>query len=95
MQKAEFDTLSPNLSSVVGSAVAVKHMVAASGITELSRMPSNDTLLLGAKNKYPADFSIVEFCLGYIEQVEIFQDTPFALRIPAFPFLLANLALAM
>lgn len=57
-------------------------------------MPSNDILLFGAKNKYPAKFSTAEFRLGYIEQAEIFQDTPLALRMPTFQLLAANFALA-
>ncbi|GMN54895.1 hypothetical protein TIFTF001_024011 [Ficus carica] len=60
-EKVEFDTLPSNL-----SAVAVKIMVAAGGITKLSRMPSNDILLFGAKNKYPANFSTAEFRLVFI-----------------------------
>ncbi|KAK1352963.1 Pre-mRNA processing ribonucleoprotein binding region-containing protein [Heracleum sosnowskyi] len=89
--------IAPNLSAIVGSAVAAKMMGAAGGLSELVKMPACDVQVLGAKRKNLAGFSSVtsQFHVGYIEQTEIFQSTPPALRKGACRLLASKSALAV
>lgn len=88
--------VAPNLSAVVGSAVAAKLMVAAGGLSALAFMPSCNVLLLGAKKTDLAGFSTATslFRVGYIEQTEIFQGTPPSLRKPACKLLAGKSTMA-
>ncbi|XP_017217849.1 U4/U6 small nuclear ribonucleoprotein Prp31 homolog [Daucus carota subsp. sativus] len=75
--------IAPNLSAIVGSAVAAKLMAAAGGLSALTERPACNIKFLGAKRKNLAGFSTMtcQFPVGsYIEQTEIFQSTPPALR---------------
>ncbi|BBH03077.1 pre-mRNA processing ribonucleoprotein binding region-containing protein [Prunus dulcis] len=49
--------IAPNLSAIVGSAVAAKLMGTAGGLTSLAKMPACNVQLLGAKRKNLAGFS--------------------------------------
>uniref|UniRef100_A0A2N9EPN4 Nop domain-containing protein n=1 Tax=Fagus sylvatica TaxID=28930 RepID=A0A2N9EPN4_FAGSY len=75
--------IAPNLSDIVGSAVAAKLMGTAGGLVALAKMPACNVQLLGAKKKNLAGFSTAtsQFRVGYIEQTEIFQTTPPSLRM--------------
>lgn len=77
--------IAPNLSAIVGSAVAAKLMGTAGGLFSLAKMPACNVQLLGAKKKNLAGFSTAtsQFRVGYIEQTDIFQSTPPALRMRA------------
>ncbi|XP_057437449.1 U4/U6 small nuclear ribonucleoprotein Prp31 homolog [Lotus japonicus] len=88
--------IAPNLSSIVGSAVAAKLMGTAGGLTSLAKMPACNVQLLGAKKKNLAGFSTAtsQFRVGYLEQTEIFQTTPPALRMRACRLLAAKSTLA-
>ncbi|GMN41639.1 hypothetical protein TIFTF001_010860 [Ficus carica] len=88
--------IAPNLSAIVGSAVAAKLMGTAGGIQALSNMPSCNVQLLGAKKKNLAGFSTAtsQFRIGYIEQSEIFQSTPPSLKMRACRLLAAKAILA-
>lgn len=88
--------IAPNLSAIVGSAVAAKLMGTAGGLSALAKMPACNVQLLGAKRKNLAGFSTAtsQFRVGYIEQTEIFQSTPPALRIRACRLLAAKSTLA-
>ncbi|XP_024023927.1 U4/U6 small nuclear ribonucleoprotein Prp31 homolog [Morus notabilis] len=88
--------IAPNLSAIVGSAVAAKLMGTAGGIGALSKMPACNVQLLGAKRKNLAGFSTAttQFRVGYIEQAEIFQSTPPPLRMRACRLLAAKATLA-
>ncbi|XP_028778542.1 LOW QUALITY PROTEIN: U4/U6 small nuclear ribonucleoprotein Prp31 homolog [Neltuma alba] len=84
--------IAPNLSAIVGSAVAAKLMGTAGGLAALAKMPACNVQLLGAKKKNLAGFSTAtsQFRVGYIEQTEIFQTTPPPLRMRACRLLAAK-----
>ncbi|KAJ6710278.1 PRE-MRNA SPLICING FACTOR PRP31 [Salix koriyanagi] len=88
--------IAPNLSAIVGSAVAAKLMGMAGGLTALAKMPACNVQLLGAKKKNLAGFSTAtsQFRVGYIEQTEVFQSTPPSLRMRAGRLLAAKSTLA-
>ena len=88
--------IAPNVSAVVGSEVAAKLMGTAGGLTALAKMPSCNVQLLGAKKKTLAGFSTAssQFRIGYIEQTEVFQGTPPALKMRAARLLAAKATLA-
>ncbi|XP_042467371.1 U4/U6 small nuclear ribonucleoprotein Prp31 homolog [Zingiber officinale] len=70
--------IAPNLSTIIGSAVAAKLMGIAGCLSSLGKMPACNVQLLGAKKKALAGFSTAtsQFRVGYLEQAEIFQSTP-------------------
>lgn len=84
--------IAPNLSAIVGSAVAAKLMGTAGGLSALAKMPACNVQLLGAKRKTLAGFSTAtsQFRVGYIEQTEVFQSTPPSLRMRACRLLAAK-----
>ncbi|GFZ21260.1 pre-mRNA processing ribonucleoprotein binding region-containing protein [Actinidia rufa] len=88
--------IAPNLSAIVGSAVAAKLMGTAGGLSALAKMPACNVQLLGAKKKNLAGFSTAtsQFRVGYIEQTEVFQSTPPSLRMRACRLLAAKSTLA-
>ncbi|XP_062159457.1 U4/U6 small nuclear ribonucleoprotein Prp31 homolog [Alnus glutinosa] len=88
--------IAPNLSTIVGSAVAAKLMGTAGGLAALAKMPACNVQLLGAKKKNLAGFSTAtsQFRVGYMEQTEIFQSTPPSLRMRACRLLAAKSTLA-
>ncbi|XP_022966885.1 U4/U6 small nuclear ribonucleoprotein Prp31 homolog [Cucurbita maxima] len=88
--------IAPNLSAIVGSAVAAKLMGTAGGLASLAKMPACNVQLLGAKKKNLAGFSTAtsQFRLGYIEQTEIFQSTPPHLKMRACRLVSAKSTLA-
>ncbi|XP_031402145.1 U4/U6 small nuclear ribonucleoprotein Prp31 homolog isoform X1 [Punica granatum] len=88
--------IAPNLSAIVGSAVAAKLMGTAGGLSALAKMPACNVQLLGAKKKTLAGFSTAtsQLRVGYIEQTEVFQSTPPLLRMRACRLLAAKSTLA-
>ncbi|KAK6922162.1 Prp31 C-terminal, partial [Dillenia turbinata] len=88
--------IAPNLSAIVGSAVAAKLMGTAGGLTALAKMPACNVQLLGAKKKTLAGFSTAtsQFRVGFLELTEIFQSTPPSLRMRACRLLAAKSTLA-
>ncbi|KAI3858427.1 hypothetical protein MKW98_021792 [Papaver atlanticum] len=88
--------VAPNLSAIVGSAVAAKLMGTAGGLTALAKMPACNVQLLGAKRKTLAGFSTatLQYRVGYLEHTEIFQTTPPALKMRACRVLAAKSTLA-
>ncbi|KAK4253686.1 hypothetical protein QN277_010328 [Acacia crassicarpa] len=88
--------IAPNLSAIVGSAVAAKLIGTAGGLVALAKMPACNVQLLGAKKKNLAGFSSAtsQFRVGYIEQTEIFQSTPPPLRMRAWRLLACKSTLA-
>ncbi|KAK1352981.1 U4/U6 small nuclear ribonucleoprotein Prp31-like protein [Heracleum sosnowskyi] len=86
----------PNLSAMLGSAVAAKLIGAAGGLSALAEMPACNVQVLGAKRENLAGFSTVtgQFHVGYIEQTEIFQSTPPCFRMRACRLLATKSALA-
>lgn len=88
--------IAPNLSAIVGSAVASKLMGTAGGLGALAKMPACNVQLLGAKRKNLAGFSTAtsQFRVGYLEQTDVFQSTPPALRTRACRLIAAKSTLA-
>jgi U4/U6 small nuclear ribonucleoprotein PRP31 len=88
--------IAPNVSAIVGSAVAAKLIGTAGGLSALAKMPACNVQLLGAKKKNLAGFSTAtsQFHIGYIEQTEIFQTTPPNFRMRACRLLAAKSTLA-
>ncbi|KAG6512534.1 hypothetical protein ZIOFF_030655 [Zingiber officinale] len=89
--------IAPNLSAIIGSAVAAKLMGIASGLSALAKMPACNVQLLGAKKKTLAGFSTAtsQFRVGYLEQAEIFQSAPPSLRTRACRLLASKSTLAV
>ncbi|CAA0814146.1 pre-mRNA processing ribonucleoprotein binding region-containing protein [Striga hermonthica] len=88
--------IAPNLSAVVGGTVAAKLMGTAGGLTALAKMPACNVQLLGAKRKNLAGFSTAtsQFRVGYLDQTEIFNATPEALKMRVCRLLAAKSTLA-
>ncbi|KAI3997726.1 hypothetical protein MKX01_040699 [Papaver californicum] len=88
--------IAPNLSAIVGSAVAAKLMGTAGGLSALAKMPACNVQLLGAKRKTLAGFSTAtsQYRVGFLEHTEIFQTTPPALKMRACRVLAAKSTLA-
>ncbi|XP_027100321.1 U4/U6 small nuclear ribonucleoprotein Prp31 homolog [Coffea eugenioides] len=88
--------IAPNVSAIVGTAVAAKLMGTAGGLSALAKMPACNVQLLGAKRKTLAGFSTAnsQIHVGYLEQSEIFQSTPPTLRKRACRLLAAKSTLA-
>ncbi|XP_071691001.1 U4/U6 small nuclear ribonucleoprotein Prp31 homolog [Rutidosis leptorrhynchoides] len=87
--------IAPNLSAIVGSAVAAKLMGTAGGLASLAKMPACNVQVLGTKKKINAGFSSTsQKHVGYIEQTEVFQTTPPGLKMRACRLLSAKSTLA-
>uniref|UniRef100_A0A0E0NKH4 Nop domain-containing protein n=1 Tax=Oryza rufipogon TaxID=4529 RepID=A0A0E0NKH4_ORYRU len=95
-RKSRMGCIAPNLSAIVGSAVASKLMGAAGGLEALAKMPSCNLQLLGAKKKNLSGFSTAasQFRVGYLEQTEVFQSTIPSLRTHACRIISAKSTLA-
>ncbi|KAJ1530792.1 hypothetical protein ONE63_005643 [Megalurothrips usitatus] len=74
--------IAPNLSQIVGASTAAKIMGVAGGLTNLSKMPACNVLLLGSQKKTLTGFSQVATLphTGFIYYSEIVQDAPPDLR---------------
>ncbi|ESQ37474.1 hypothetical protein EUTSA_v10003005mg [Eutrema salsugineum] len=89
--------IAPNLSAIVGCAVAAKLMGTAGGLSELANMPACHVRLLGKKRKSLDGFSSAatqSSRVGYLEQTEIFQSTPPELRLRVSKLLACKSTLA-
>lgn len=74
--------IAPNLSTIVGASTAAKLMGVAGGLTNLSKMPACNILLLGQQKKSLSGFSTVQVLphTGYIYFCEVVQNVPPDLR---------------
>ena len=74
--------IAPNLSAIVGASTAAKLMGIAGGLTNLSKMPACNILLLGQQKKTLSGFSTVQVLphTGYIYYCEVVQKVPADLR---------------
>ncbi|PIK53937.1 putative U4/U6 small nuclear ribonucleoprotein Prp31 [Apostichopus japonicus] len=88
--------ISPNLSIIVGASTAAKLMGAAGGVSNLSKMPACNILVLGAQKKTLSGFSSVATMphTGYIFYSELVQGTPPDLRKKAAKLVSSKSALA-
>ncbi|XP_073458410.1 U4/U6 small nuclear ribonucleoprotein Prp31 isoform X3 [Aquarana catesbeiana] len=70
--------IAPNLSVIVGASTAAKIMGIAGGLTNLSKMPACNVMLLGAQRKTLSGFSSTSVLphTGYIYHSEIVQSLP-------------------
>ncbi|XP_058800288.1 U4/U6 small nuclear ribonucleoprotein Prp31 [Phymastichus coffea] len=88
--------IAPNLSAIVGASTAAKLMGVAGGLTKLSKMPSCNILLLGARKTTLSGFSQVTALphTGFIYYSKIVQDAPQDVRRKASRLVAAKSTLA-
>lgn len=74
--------IAPNLSLIVGASTAAKLMGIAGGLTNLSKMPACNILLLGQQKKTLSGFSTTQILphTGYIYYADVVQNVPPDLR---------------
>ena len=77
--------IAPNLSCIVGASTAAKLMGAAGGLTNLSKMPASNVLLIGKQKKTMIGMAQTSMLphAGYIYNCEIVQEAPTDLRSKA------------
>uniref|UniRef100_A0A8C0L1P3 U4/U6 small nuclear ribonucleoprotein Prp31 n=1 Tax=Canis lupus dingo TaxID=286419 RepID=A0A8C0L1P3_CANLU len=84
--------IAPNLSIIIGASTAAKIMGVAGGLTNLSKMPACNIMLLGAQRKTLSGFSSTSVLphTGYIYHSDIVQSLPpvsaTGMWLPAEPF---------
>lgn len=83
--ESRMGSIAPNLSTIVGSAIAAQLMGTAGGLMNLASMPACNVQILGSKKKNLAGFSTATALphTGFIFNTEIVQSTPPSLRIRA------------
>ncbi|OCT70772.1 hypothetical protein XELAEV_18037696mg [Xenopus laevis] len=88
--------IAPNLSIIVGASTAAKIMGIAGGLTNLSKMPACNVMLLGAQRKTLTGFSSTSVLphTGYIYHSEIVQSLPSDLHRKAARLVSAKCTLA-
>uniref|UniRef100_A0A8B9P962 U4/U6 small nuclear ribonucleoprotein Prp31 n=1 Tax=Apteryx owenii TaxID=8824 RepID=A0A8B9P962_APTOW len=88
--------IAPNLSIIVGASTAAKIMGIAGGLTNLSKMPACNIMLLGAQRKTLSGFSSTSVLphTGYIYHSDIVQSLPPDLRRKAARLVSAKCTLA-
>ncbi|XP_050530036.1 U4/U6 small nuclear ribonucleoprotein Prp31 [Daktulosphaira vitifoliae] len=74
--------IAPNLSVIVGASTAAKIMGVAGGLTNLSKMPACNVLLLGSQKKMLSGFSLANSMphTGFIFHCSLVQNNPPDLR---------------
>ncbi|MGH0155212.1 UNVERIFIED_CONTAM: hypothetical protein FKN15_035024 [Acipenser sinensis] len=88
--------IAPNLSIIVGASSAAKIMGVAGGLTNLSKMPACNLMLLGAQRRSLSGFSTTSLLphTGYIYHSDIVQALPTDLRRKAARLVSAKCTLA-
>ncbi|XP_026544528.1 U4/U6 small nuclear ribonucleoprotein Prp31-like [Notechis scutatus] len=88
--------IAPNLSIIVGASTAAKVMSIAGGLTNLSKMPTCNIMLLGAQSKSLSGFSSTSVLphTGYIYHSDIVQPLPPDLQRKAARLVAAKCTLA-
>ncbi|XP_002156371.2 U4/U6 small nuclear ribonucleoprotein Prp31 [Hydra vulgaris] len=90
--------IAPNVSVIVGASTAAKMMGLAGGLTNLSKMPSCNILLLGSQKKTLAGFSMASAQVmphtGFVYYSDIVQSLPPYLRRKAARQVAAKFTLA-
>jgi len=88
--------IAPNLSRITGASTAAKLMGAAGGLTNLSKMPSCNILILGQQKKTLSGFSSVQHLphTGFIFYSDIVQSVPPDLRLKVARIVAAKATLA-
>lgn len=87
--------IAPNLSVVVGASIAAKLMGVAGGLTNLSKMPACNILVLGSQRKTLTGFSTTAIMphTGFVYSCDIVQNTPADLRRKAARLVAAKCAI--
>lgn len=77
--------IAPNVSAIVGSAIAAKLIIAAGGLDELARMPSSNVQLIGQRKFNLSGFSTAEYRphTGYIYECDAVESVPPELKMKA------------
>ncbi|KAK2855398.1 hypothetical protein Q7C36_007267 [Tachysurus vachellii] len=88
--------IAPNLSIIVGASTAAKLMGIAGGLTNLSKMPACNLMLLGAQKRTLSGFSSTSLLphTGYIYHCDVVQSLPPDLRRKAARQVAAKCTLA-
>ncbi|ELT98453.1 hypothetical protein CAPTEDRAFT_177631 [Capitella teleta] len=88
--------IAPNLSTIVGASTAAKLMGVAGGLTNLSKMPACNVLVLGAQKRSLSGFSASALLphTGFIYYSDYVQSRPADLRKKAARLVAAKCALA-
>ncbi|KAF6207273.1 hypothetical protein GE061_018514 [Apolygus lucorum] len=88
--------IAPNLSAIIGASTAAKIMGVAGGLTNLSKMPACNVLLLGGQKKTLGGFSQVNALphTGFIYHSQFVQDTPPDMRRKAARLVATKCSLA-
>ncbi|XP_064645196.1 U4/U6 small nuclear ribonucleoprotein Prp31-like [Lineus longissimus] len=94
--ESKMSYIAPNLSIIVGASTAAKIMGLAGGLTNLSKMPSCNILVLGSQRNRVTGFSSTQNMphMGYIYYSELVQKTPSEFRKKACRLISAKCALA-
>jgi U4/U6 small nuclear ribonucleoprotein PRP31 len=77
--------VAPNLSAIVGSAIAARLVGIAGGLNALSRMPASNIQVLGIKRKTLAGFSTATMVrhVGFLNDCDIVKKSPPSLKTKA------------
>ncbi|XP_018336826.2 U4/U6 small nuclear ribonucleoprotein Prp31 [Agrilus planipennis] len=88
--------IAPNISVIIGASIAAKMMGVAGGLTNLSKIPACNVLILGQQKKTLAGFSQVTMLphTGFVYYSEIVQNSPPDLRRKAARLVAAKCILA-
>ena len=88
--------IAPNISVIIGASTAAKLMGIAGGLTNLSKMPACNILLLGQQRKVLSGYSSFQIIphTGYIYYSELIQKLPPDLRRKVSRFAASKLTLA-
>jgi len=94
--ESRMNFVAPNLSAIVGSAIAARLVGIAGGLNALSRMPANNIQVLGIKRKALAGFSTATTIrhVGFINDCDIVKKTPQSLKVKACRLVAAKCTLA-
>ncbi|KAF8820102.1 snoRna binding domain-containing protein [Cardiosporidium cionae] len=94
--ESRMNLLAPNLTSLLGSALAARLVTHAGGLLSLARMPAQNIMLIGSSKKLSLGFgtSQMKGNLGLICASEIVQNTPPALRNRAVRLISTKCSLA-
>eukprot|EP00382_Lankesteria_abbotti_P001936 CAMPEP_0113844740 /NCGR_PEP_ID=MMETSP0372-20130328/392_1 /TAXON_ID=340204 /ORGANISM="Lankesteria abbotti" /LENGTH=470 /DNA_ID=CAMNT_0000813751 /DNA_START=46 /DNA_END=1458 /DNA_ORIENTATION=+ /assembly_acc=CAM_ASM_000359 len=90
--ESRMSLLAPNLSSVLGSALAARLITQAAGLSELAKMPAQNVMLLGAPRRGWSSTGAAS--MGIICQSEIVQSVPLGYRSRAIRLLSGKCSLA-
>lgn len=89
--------IAPNLSALVGSAVAARLIAAAGGLKSLAKIPACNIMLLGAPKRQLSGFSSTHSrrCMaGYIRESDIIKTTPPSYQLKGLRFISNKVVLA-